>query len=171
MPETTHTSSCPDPAILDLLRLWRRGGNNRKPSCRRPCTPSADKGREWWPSDGAQLQVRKDSGLRNYATGFQTPRFMLTGTSGEIILSDSSATPVYVLVDKKTRSYKNPERKKSMDGAHAALRSRDWTIHILTWRAEPSSAISPTQSDEQRPRPGRALAEEFNQSHGRAACS
>src|SRR6266478_2036511 len=79
-------------------------------------TPSADNGpRVVARPDGAQLQVPHGFEIEEYATGFQTPRFMLTGPSGEIILSDSSAGMVYVLVD-KNKSYKNPERKKILEG-------------------------------------------------------
>jgi len=65
--------------------------------------------------DGAQLQVPNGFQIDEYATGFETPRFMLTAPGGEIILSDSSAGAVYVLVD-KNKSYKNPERKKILVG-------------------------------------------------------
>ncbi|HEY6391068.1 MAG TPA: PQQ-dependent sugar dehydrogenase [Bryobacteraceae bacterium] len=79
-------------------------------------TPSADNGpRVVARPDGAQLKVPHGFEIEEYATGFQTPRFMLTGPSGEIILSDSSAGAVYVLVD-KNKSYKKPERKQILDG-------------------------------------------------------
>jgi glucose/arabinose dehydrogenase len=64
---------------------------------------------------GAQLQVPKGFELEEYAGDFDTPRFMYTAPGGEIILSDSSAGSVYVLTD-KNKSYKNPERKKILDG-------------------------------------------------------
>ena len=59
----------------------------------------------------AQLKVPRGFEIEEYATGFNTPRFMYTAPGGEIILSDSSAGTVYVLVD-KNKSYKDPERKK-----------------------------------------------------------
>ena len=65
--------------------------------------------------NGAQLQVPQGFEIEEYATGFDTPRFMFTGPSGEIILSDSAAGTVYVLVD-KNKSYKDPERKKILTG-------------------------------------------------------
>jgi len=65
--------------------------------------------------DGARLQVPQGFQIEEYATGFETPRFMLTAPGGEILLSDSSAGAVYVLVD-KNHSYKNPERKKILEG-------------------------------------------------------
>lgn len=65
--------------------------------------------------DGAQLQVPHGFEIEEYATGFNTPRFMLTAPGGEILLSDSSAGSVYVLVD-KNKSYKNPERKVILEG-------------------------------------------------------
>jgi len=65
--------------------------------------------------NGAKLQVPQGFEIEEYATGFNTPRFMLTGPSGEIILSDSADGSVYVLVD-KNKSYKNPDRKKILEG-------------------------------------------------------
>ncbi|HYL74784.1 MAG TPA: PQQ-dependent sugar dehydrogenase [Bryobacteraceae bacterium] len=65
--------------------------------------------------DGAQLQVPHGFEIEEYAAGFNTPRFMLTAPGGEILLSDSSAGSVYVLVD-KNKSYKNPERKVILEG-------------------------------------------------------
>ena len=79
-------------------------------------TPSSDnRPRVVARPDGAQLQVPRGFEIEEYATGFNTPRFMLTGPNGEIILTDSSAGMVYVLVD-KNKSYKNPERKKILEG-------------------------------------------------------
>jgi len=49
--------------------------------------------------DGAQLQVPHGFEIEDYASGFDTPRFMLTGPSGEILVSDSSAGAVYALVN------------------------------------------------------------------------
>jgi glucose/arabinose dehydrogenase len=63
----------------------------------------------------ANLQLPRGFAIEEYAAGFDTPRFMLAGPSGEIIVSDSSAGSVYVLVD-KNKSYKNPERKKILEG-------------------------------------------------------
>jgi len=65
--------------------------------------------------EGAKLQVPHGFEIEEYATGFNTPRFLLAGPSGEIILSDSSAGSVYVLVD-KNKSYKNPEKKVILEG-------------------------------------------------------
>src|SRR5260370_1165075 len=79
-------------------------------------TPSSDnRTRVVARPDGAQLQVPHGFEIEEYATGFNTPRFMYTAPGGEIILSDSSAGAVYVLVD-KNKSYKNPERKKILEG-------------------------------------------------------
>jgi glucose/arabinose dehydrogenase len=65
--------------------------------------------------EGAKLQVPHGFEIEEYATGFNTPRFMLAGPSGEIILSDSSAGSVYVLMD-KNKSDKNPEKKVILEG-------------------------------------------------------
>ena len=65
--------------------------------------------------NGARLQVPHGFEVEEYATGFETPRYMLMGPGGEILLSDSEAGAVYVLVD-KNKSYKDPERKKILSG-------------------------------------------------------
>lgn len=64
---------------------------------------------------GAQLQVPHGFEIEEYASGFDTPRFMYTAPGGEIIVSDSSAGSVYVLSD-KNKNFKDPERKKILDG-------------------------------------------------------
>src|SRR5580704_6943823 len=66
------------------------------------------------PND-AQLKVPQGFVIEEYATDFNTPRFMYTAPGGEILVSDSSAGTVYVLVDKK-KSYKDPERKAILTG-------------------------------------------------------
>ena len=79
-------------------------------------TPSSDnRPRIVSQPNGAQLQVPQGFMIEEYASGFDTPRYMYTAPGGEIILSDSSAGSVYVLTD-KNKSYKNPERKKILDG-------------------------------------------------------
>ncbi len=65
--------------------------------------------------EGAKLQVPNGFQIEEYATGFSTPRFMLLGPNNEILLSDSSAGAVYVLVDSK-HANKDPERKEILKG-------------------------------------------------------
>lgn len=64
---------------------------------------------------GAELHLPAGFEIDEYAGGFDTPRFMLLGPSNEILLSDSAAGTVYVLVDRK-HSNKNPERKEILKG-------------------------------------------------------
>ena len=79
-------------------------------------TPSSDnRPRVVSQPNGAHLQVPQGFTIEEYAGDFDTPRYMYTAPGGEIILSDSSAGSVYVLTD-KNKSYKNPERKKILDG-------------------------------------------------------
>jgi glucose/arabinose dehydrogenase len=65
--------------------------------------------------EGAKLQVPHGFQIEEYASGFQTPRFMLLGPSNEILLSDSNAGSVYVLVDSK-HANKDSERKEILKG-------------------------------------------------------
>jgi glucose/arabinose dehydrogenase len=66
--------------------------------------------------DGAKLQLPAGFGIEEYASGFQKPRFMLQGPSGEILISDSVAPGgVYAMLD-KDRDFKAEEKKKIIDG-------------------------------------------------------
>jgi glucose/arabinose dehydrogenase len=79
-------------------------------------TPSANNGPKVVSRpDGAQLQVPHGFNVEEYAGGFDAPRFMLLAPGGEILLSDSAAGSVYALTD-KNKAYKNPERKKLLEG-------------------------------------------------------
>jgi glucose/arabinose dehydrogenase len=55
--------------------------------------------------DGAVLHVPAGFQIEEYASGFNRPRFMLAGPSGEILLSDMGSGTVYALTGAK------PERK------------------------------------------------------------
>src|ERR1700693_389217 len=85
---------------------------------------------------GAQLKVPQGFEIEEYATDFNTPRFMYTGPSGEILVSDSSAGTVYVLVD-KNKSYKNPERKKLLTGLDRPYGLAIWKDYLYV--GEPTS--------------------------------
>ena len=87
------------------------------------------------PSD-AQLKVPQGFEIEEYATDFNTPRFMYTGPSGEILVSDSSAGTVYVLVD-KNKSYKNPERKQLLTGLDRPYGLAIWKDYLYV--GEPTS--------------------------------
>ncbi len=66
--------------------------------------------------DGAQLKVPQGFQIEEYASGFKTPRFMLYGPGGEILLSDSvDGGGVYALVD-KNKTNRDPEKKLLVDG-------------------------------------------------------
>ena len=66
--------------------------------------------------DGAQLKVPQGFQIEEYASGFKTPRFMLYGPGGEILLSDAvDGGGVYALVD-KNKTNRDPEKKLLVDG-------------------------------------------------------
>ncbi|MBI5086346.1 MAG: hypothetical protein HZB13_17345, partial [Acidobacteria bacterium] len=51
--------------------------------------------------DGATLQIPAGFDIQEFASGFERPRYMIQGPSGEILLSDSmKAGSVYALVDR-----------------------------------------------------------------------
>jgi glucose/arabinose dehydrogenase len=67
--------------------------------------------------DGAELRLPKGFQIEEYAAGgFERPRFMLAGPSGELLVSDSVAGgKVHVLLD-KNRDFKVDERKVLLEG-------------------------------------------------------
>jgi glucose/arabinose dehydrogenase len=87
------------------------------------------------PSD-AQLKVPQGFVIEEYATDFNTPRFMYTAPGGEILVSDSSAGTVYVLVD-KNKSYKDPERKAILTGLDRPYGLAIWKDYLYV--GEPTS--------------------------------
>ena len=86
--------------------------------------------------NGAKLQVPHGFEIEEYASGFETPRFMLYGPSGEILLSDSAAGAVYVLTD-KNKSYKNPEKKRILGGLTRPYGLALWKDYLYV--GEPTS--------------------------------
>jgi len=86
--------------------------------------------------EDAKLQVPHGFEIEEYATGFNTPRFMLTGPNNEILLSDSSAGTVYVLVD-KDKKYKDPERKAILTGLDRPYGLALWKDYLYV--GEPTS--------------------------------
>ena len=63
--------------------------------------------------DGAQLRLPAGFSIEEFADGFETPRFMLAGPSGEILLSDSTNNgTVYALVD--TNKDGKPDQRKKL---------------------------------------------------------
>jgi glucose/arabinose dehydrogenase len=66
--------------------------------------------------DGVQLRLPAGFRIEVYADGFEVPRFMLEGPSGEILVSDSADSgSVYVLQD-KDRNFQPGLRKKLLGG-------------------------------------------------------
>ena len=79
-------------------------------------TPSANNRSRVVPRPaGAQLHLPAGFEVEEYASGFEQPRYMLLGPSGEILLTDMAGGKVYVLID-KNKSYRNPERKEILHG-------------------------------------------------------
>src|SRR5512147_893025 len=77
--------------------------------------------------DGAQLRLPAGFDIDEYAGGFERPRFMLQGPSGEILLSDSvEGGSVYVLLD-KNKDFKADERK-------VLLRELDRPYGLAFWK-------------------------------------
>ncbi len=67
--------------------------------------------------DGARLQVPAGFDIAEFATGFERPRYMIYGPSGEILLSDSTKEgAVYALADRnKDGKISDDEKKKLVD--------------------------------------------------------
>jgi len=66
--------------------------------------------------EGAQLSLPNGFSIDVYAEGFERPRFMVEGPSGEILVSDSmEGGGVYVLLD-KNHDFKADSKQKLIDG-------------------------------------------------------
>lgn len=83
--------------------------------------------------DGARLQVPQGFNIDVYAEGFEKPRFMLLGPSGEILLSDSvqGTGSVYVLTQN------GKQRKKIIEGLDRPYGLAFWQDYLYV--AEPQS--------------------------------
>ena len=96
-------------------------------------TPSADNGpKVIGRPNTAKLQLPQGFHIEDYATGFETPRFMLLGPSQELLVSDSSSPgKVYVL----TGSGKN--RKALIEGLDRPYGLAFWKEYLYV--GEPTS--------------------------------
>src|SRR5579871_421641 len=83
-------------------------------------TPSANNGPHVIPRpEGAQLHVPAGFAVDVYADGFERPRYMILGPSGELLLSDAAEGPggaVYAMPLSKSDGYRAGERKKLITG-------------------------------------------------------
>ena len=81
--------------------------------------------------DGAQLRLPAGFDIDEYADGFERPRFMLQGPSGEILLSDSvEGGSVYALLD-KNKDFKADERKVLLRGLDRPYGLAFWNRAIV----------------------------------------
>lgn len=103
-------------ALLCAVTMW---GQGLGPATKLPApfaTPSANNRPEVIARpDGASLSVPAGFKVAEYASGFATPRFMIEGPKNEVILSDSGAGNVYVLID-KDNNFQADERKTLISG-------------------------------------------------------
>jgi glucose/arabinose dehydrogenase len=80
-------------------------------------TPSATNRPKMVPRpDGAQLKLPQGFEIEEYATGFEKPRFMLEGPSGEILISESVAKGKVLLLTDKNKDGKSDDRKVLLEG-------------------------------------------------------
>ena len=101
-------------------------------------TPSASNPPKVIPQpDGVQLQVPQGFQVAEYAGGFEKPRYMAVGPSGEILVSDSTPKgSVYVLID-KDKNFKPSERKKLIEGLDRPYGLAFWNQYLYV--GEPGS--------------------------------
>lgn len=79
---------------------------------------------------GAQLKLPQGFEIEEYATGFERPRYMLRGPSGELLLSDSTNDgKVYVLFD-KNKDNKVEDRKVLAGGLDRPYGLAFWNDYL-----------------------------------------
>lgn len=87
--------------------------------------------------DGAQLRLPQGFEIAEYAAGFEKPRFMISGPSGETLISDAVANgKVYAMVD-KSKAYKASENKVVVEGLDRPYGLAFWKDWLYV--AEPTS--------------------------------
>ena len=70
---------------------------------------------------GAELSVPAGFSVEEYLSGFESPRFMLSGPDNEILLSDMSAGVVYVFQGKEVKPL-----IKNLNGPYGLALYKDW---------------------------------------------
>jgi len=79
--------------------------------------------------DGARLQVPAGFDVQEFASGFERPRYMILGPSGEILMSDSTRPGrVYALVDR------NRDNRISEDEKKEILNGLDRPFGLALWK-------------------------------------
>ena len=81
--------------------------------------------------DGARLQLPAGFQIEEYATGFERPRYMTFGPSGELLLSDSTNRDgkVYILFD-RDGDHKAEDRKVLLDGLDRPFGLAFWNGYL-----------------------------------------
>ncbi len=82
--------------------------------------------------DGAQLKLPAGFGIEEFATGFDVPRYMIYGPSGEILLSDSARKGrVFVLVDaNRNNRIEDGEKKELIAGLDRPFGLAVWKDYL-----------------------------------------
>lgn len=79
--------------------------------------------------DGSRLQVPAGFDVQEFASGFERPRYMILGPSGEILLSDSARQGrVFALVDR------NGDQRISEDEKKVVLGGLDRPFGLALWK-------------------------------------
>jgi glucose/arabinose dehydrogenase len=89
--------------------------------------------------DGSQLQVPAGFTIDEYASGFDTPRFMALGPNNELLVSDSARGgqgKVYILFD-RNKDNKSEDRKTLIDGLDRPYGLAFWKDYLYV--GEPTS--------------------------------
>jgi glucose/arabinose dehydrogenase len=94
-------------------------------------TPSASNAPKVVPRpEGAQLSLPKGFTAEVYAEGFEKPRFMTLGPSGEVLISDSADKgTVYILRD-QDKDGKAESKEKLIDGLYSPYGLAFWKDYL-----------------------------------------
>lgn len=98
--------------------------------------------------DGVDLIVPVGFKIEEYMSGFVSPRFMIAGSQGEIILADTFVGKVYVIKDqKKTLLIKN------LNNPYGLALYKDWlyiaeTTSVTRYKYDPDKELSRSDGEE-----------------------
>ncbi|MEZ5402349.1 MAG: PQQ-dependent sugar dehydrogenase [Bryobacteraceae bacterium] len=80
--------------------------------------------------DGAKLQLPQGFGIEEYASGFQRPRLMLQGPSGEILLSETVADGSVLILEDKDKDGKAETKKKLIENLDRPFGMAWWNGYL-----------------------------------------
>jgi glucose/arabinose dehydrogenase len=115
-------------AFAASLAAWQQVAAKLPPPFHTPSANNAPKVVE--KPEGANLQLPAGFKVQEYAAGFQKPRFMLRGPSGEILLTDAVPNGSVIALLDKNKDNKAEDRKSVITGLERPYGMAFWKDYL-----------------------------------------